>query len=428
MDSAPHRAPDRAPDQADRTYRRLAAGSLLTSFAGSAPSALYPLYQREWGFPGWLLTVVFAVFVAGIIVALPAAPVSNRLGRRPVLLTAVACCLLGTALLLVPGLPNLLTASAVLGFGVGLYQTTVNAALVELVPAGRATATPEPAMAEARTAHTSPADRDAGSGPRAALDRRVARATLASSRMGALGLASGPLCAGLLAQYAPAPTMLIYLAELVALAVLLAALARTPLGRAVRPDTAPSAPARPAAAGPIALFAAMAFFAYAGGAFLNATGSTIMVTWLRVDNLAVGGLALALMFGSSALAQTWITRTGPGPLVRAGLVAGVVGLFCVAVAVAAGTPALMLAAAVLVGMGQGGAYAGSLALLNLSVPAARLATMTGRYYLAAYAGAALPSLAAGWAFAQAGLATATLLFACAIGVPALFIAVRTRFA
>jgi hypothetical protein len=372
------------------TYRRLAFGSLLTSFCGSAPSALYPLYQRQWGFPGWALTVVFAVFVAGIIVALLAGPVSNRVGRRPVLLAALVSCLVGTASLMVAGFGWLIAASFVLGFGVGLYQTTVNAALVELMPA-----------------------------------EQVTRATLASSRMGALGLATGPLLAGTLAQYAPAPTHLVYLIELLALGGTLLTLARTPLGRASVSTTALPVSSG-SLRGPVALLAAMAFFAYAGGAFLNATGSTILVTWLKVDNLALGGLSLALLFGSSALAQTLITRTGPAVLVRAGLVVGVAGLFCLAIAVGAGVAPLVLAAAVLVGMGQGGAYAGSLTLLNLTVPGPRLAAMTSRYYLAAYAGAALPSLAGGWAFAQFGLATAALLFACAIGTPALIVALLAR--
>ena len=373
-----------------QTYWCLALGSLLTALCGSAPSALYPLYERDWDLSAWTPTLVFAVFIGGIICALLIVPISDRVGRRPVLVTAVAMSSLGALILLTGnGFPWLLAANYVQGLGVGLYQSTVNAALVELLPAGQ-----------------------------------YSRATIASSRMGTVGLAAGPLGAGILAEYAPDPLRLVYVVELVSLVALLVVLLRTAEGGQARAPTLSAEPDQKYAdRGPMsrALLFAVAALAFASGAFLNATASTLVVTWLGVDNLAVGGIAVTLLFSSSALTQSWVTRWRPAAVMCMGLVVAAAGLFLDAAALAVRSPELMLTAILVIGSGQGGAYAGSLAQLNMTARGPRLGAATGRYYLAAYAGAAFSSLAGGWAFARFGTSFGALIFACWIGMPAVIV-------
>jgi MFS family permease len=58
--------------------------------ASSAPTPLYPIYQREWGFSAITTTVVFAVYAIAVLAALlVVGKISDHVGRRPVLLAAL---------------------------------------------------------------------------------------------------------------------------------------------------------------------------------------------------------------------------------------------------------------------------------------------------------------------------------------------------
>ncbi|MFD1275137.1 MFS transporter [Streptomyces kaempferi] len=72
-------------------FASIAAVFILFMAASSAPSPLYVIYQQEWSFSATTLTSVFAVYVAGMIAALLVlGALSDHIGRRPVLATAIA--------------------------------------------------------------------------------------------------------------------------------------------------------------------------------------------------------------------------------------------------------------------------------------------------------------------------------------------------
>ncbi|MFD5512615.1 MFS transporter [Streptomyces sp. NPDC127051] len=59
--------------------------------ASSAPTPLYPLYQDQWGLTALTITVVFSAYALTLLVALLAVGgLSDHLGRRPVLMGALA--------------------------------------------------------------------------------------------------------------------------------------------------------------------------------------------------------------------------------------------------------------------------------------------------------------------------------------------------
>src|SRR3954451_7118514 len=82
-----------------RAFWMLAATLGFVLFASSAPSPLYIVYQAKWHFSAITLTSVFAVYVVALLVALVVAgSLSDRVGRRPVLLGALAVQLAGMVL------------------------------------------------------------------------------------------------------------------------------------------------------------------------------------------------------------------------------------------------------------------------------------------------------------------------------------------
>src|SRR5664279_2870772 len=70
----------------------LQASIVVTFLAGSsAPTPLYAVYQDEWGFTPITTTVVFGVYAVAVLVALLiAGSLSDHVGRRPVLIAAIA--------------------------------------------------------------------------------------------------------------------------------------------------------------------------------------------------------------------------------------------------------------------------------------------------------------------------------------------------
>jgi MFS family permease len=59
--------------------------------ASAAPTPLYRVYQARWGFSATTLTAVFAVYVLFLLMTvLIFGSVSDHVGRRPVVITALA--------------------------------------------------------------------------------------------------------------------------------------------------------------------------------------------------------------------------------------------------------------------------------------------------------------------------------------------------
>ena len=71
-------------------YALVAAVIGLALFASSTPSPLYATYRELWGFSPVVLTLVYATYAFGVLLALLlAGRVSDEWGRRPVLLVAL---------------------------------------------------------------------------------------------------------------------------------------------------------------------------------------------------------------------------------------------------------------------------------------------------------------------------------------------------
>src|ERR1700750_2564649 len=94
--SPPVPAATRAPAGRRKLSRPVAFAAIAAIFvafaaASGAPSPLYVVYQQQWGFSASSLTVVFAVYVAGLVAALLVfGALSDHVGRRPVLAAAIA--------------------------------------------------------------------------------------------------------------------------------------------------------------------------------------------------------------------------------------------------------------------------------------------------------------------------------------------------
>ena len=121
------------------SFSLLVFANVLLMASTSAPSPIYPLYLERWGFSVTILTVVFAVYVAGLVGALlTVGSLSDHLGRRPVLVASLLVAAAGTAIFWAAGgVYSLVLARVVQGIATGMATGALAAGLVEFSPEGR---------------------------------------------------------------------------------------------------------------------------------------------------------------------------------------------------------------------------------------------------------------------------------------------------
>src|SRR5689334_19049078 len=107
------------------------------------PTPLYPLYERELGFGGLMVTVVFATYAVGVLLALLlVGRLSDQVGRKAVLLPGLGLAAASSLVFLVPhSLVALFAGRLLSGLSAGIFTGTATATLIDLAPPeGRARA------------------------------------------------------------------------------------------------------------------------------------------------------------------------------------------------------------------------------------------------------------------------------------------------
>jgi MFS family permease len=357
---------------------------LIVMASATLPSPLYGLYRIRDNLSAFTITIVYAIYAAGTIAALLSVRfVAARIGRRGVMLAAVATMMAGVVVLAAwKALPGLLIGRFITGVGVGLASGTAITYLMEL----RA---------------------------RQGANALVTRARNIGTAVSVGGLGIGPIVAGFLAQWVSHPLTLPYLVFVALGAIALIGLAAAPeTGTTGPPAPAPtktSAPSRsvrvlvPGALTTLAAFAANGLFAGLSGLFLSTT--------LHHPSHALSGATLFLVFSAGVAAQLATGRLQPSRVFVLGTTSMLVGLALLVTSVRLPTPslALFLLSGVLIGAGAGAVFKGTTGLvLEATAPENRLA-MTSDLLIALFVGLSIPVIGAGVALDQGASAPDTVL-------------------
>jgi MFS family permease len=371
------------------TNTRLAFGLLAYAFAAimvgtTLPTPMYALYGQQMHFAVLTTTVIYATYAGGVLFALLAfGRWSDAIGRRPVLLAGVVFAVASAAVFLVADSVSVLLVARVLsGLSAGLFTGTGTAAIIEAAPENWRS-------------------------------RAAAVATVAN--MGGLGI--GPLLAGVLVQYAPAPLQLSFIVH-IALALLAG------MAVLVVPETSQrtgkigvqrmSVPAEVRAVFVVASLAAFAGFAVTG--LFAAVAPSFVAGVVGIDNHAVAGLIASSIFFASAVAQLAARNLNPNRAVAIGCAIMVVGMVILAVALQLSSLVGLITAAVVAGIGQGISFSRGLAAVADRTPADRRAEVSSTYFVVAYIAISLPVVGEGVAAQHWGLQTAGETFAIAVAV------------
>src|SRR5215217_5317315 len=108
----------------------------LALFASGTPSPLYATYRELWGFSPVVLTLVYATYAFGVLLALLlAGRISDEWGRRPVLLVALGGLLVtSVAFMVASSVTWLFVARGLQGVATGLALGAASAAMLDLHP------------------------------------------------------------------------------------------------------------------------------------------------------------------------------------------------------------------------------------------------------------------------------------------------------
>ncbi|PRH78285.1 MFS transporter [Streptomyces solincola] len=346
------------------------------------PTPLYGLYQEQIGFSELMVTVVFAVYAVAVITVLVlAGDFSDTLGRRPVLLCAMALSAASAGcFLLEDGLPLLFAGRVLSGGAAGLLSGAATAAVLELAGPGQ-----------------------------------QGRAGFAATAANMGGLGCGPLLSGVLAQYTSRPLDWPFWTHLGLVAVAAAvawSLPETVDRPRPRPPLRPQGVRVPAEVKGV--FAPAALAAFAGFSLLGlftAVAPSFAARNLGVTNHAVAGAIVFTVFAASTLGQSLTRRIGAPRALPAGCGVLVVGLALVASSLLAKSPALLVAGAVCGGIGQGLAFRAALTLVGDAAPAEHRGGTISAFFVVAYVGISLPVVGVGALAVTVDLRTAGLVFA-----------------
>jgi MFS family permease len=368
-------------------FAAIAAIFVTFAAASAAPSPLYVVYQHLWGFSPTTLTVVFAVYVAGLIASLLVlGALSDHIGRRPVLAAAIALEAVSFVLFLTAGdVAVLLAARLLQGIATGAAMTTLGAALVDLNP------------------------------PHA-----PGRAGLVNGIAPVSGLAVGALGCGALVQFGPSPTHLVWALLLAGMALAAVVVTRLPETSARRPGAAASltprlgVPARLRA--DLLALAPIIIASWAIGGLYLSLGPSVAATVFGLSNHLVGGFVVTLLCGTGAI-TSYALRKAPTPRVLAlagtlltvGAAISVTGLELANVALAA-------AGTIISGVGFGASALASFGTLALLAAPHERGELFAVALVIAYLAFSLPAVVAGFAATTYGLHATALVYATVVAL------------
>jgi MFS family permease len=371
---------DRAARSAGRRLSPAAAFLLLASITvsflagSSAPTPLYPLYMAQWGLTPLTITMIFGIYALAVLLALlVAGRLSDHLGRRPVLLTA-ALAQAATMVLFgfATSLTGLLLARVVQGLTTGAAIGAVGAAMIDL-------------------------------------DKT--RGTVANAVAPPFGTAMGALVAGVLVQYLPFPTHLVYavfgivfILQAIGLAYMTESIApRGSVLSSLKPQlNLPRATREPLL---LALPVLVAVWALAG--FYGSLGPMLVRSMLGSNSPLLGALSLFVLAAFGGLSVLVFQHREPKDMMMFGVANLFAGVAITVVSLPYSTMALFFLGTAIAGVGFGAGFQGAVrTVVPFAAPHERAGVLS-IVFIICYIAMGVPAVVAGWMVAQQGNIIAT---------------------
>jgi MFS family permease len=372
----------------------LAVFAFFVAMVGTTlPTPLYPLFEQRYSFGALLVTVIFAIYAFGVIAGLILfGNLSDRLGRKPLLLSGLALSAVSALLFLLAGsLAPIYAGRIVSGLSAGIFTGTATAYVIDLAPDGR---------------------------------RRLASFVAVFANLGGLG--TGTLLSGLLGQWAPHALRTPFAVDLGFVAVATAGLLLAPetVTRGALTFRVQRIGVPPEVAGVFlrASLAGVAAFAVSG--VFSSVAPEFLGLGLHRHSPALAGLLVFFLFVMSVAGQGLVLRLPNALDAGCGLLVG--GVALLAVSLAADSLAALFASAAVAGLGQGVIISAGLASIAERAPAERRGETASSFFVVLYLGLSVPVIAAGVAIHYTSLRSAGIGFCAGSGLLALGVLASLR--
>lgn len=330
--------------------------------ASSAPTPLYQVYQDSLHFSAAMLTVIFGVYAVSLLAALlTVGSLSDYLGRKPVIFAALILNMLAMLLFInADSTAYLIAARALQGFATGTATAVLSATL---------------------------------------LDTDRLRGPMLNSLAPLLGMASGGLGSGLLVEFAPRPTQLVYFTLLGLMALQAVCILRLPETVSRIPGALKSlaptlhVPEQARRALWLAMPLNVAVWSL-GGFFSSLAPSLVRAATGSTSHLIGGGLVAVVTLSGAVMIYSLRARAAD-KLMRLSAVLLAAGVALLLVAVQSASLWLFFVASVIAGLGFGGGFMGSVrSIVGLALPHERAGLMSA-FYVLSYLAFCVPALLAG---------------------------------
>jgi MFS family permease len=384
----------------NRVAYALAASVIgLGLFASVTPSPLYHAYSVLWHFSPLTLTLIYATYAFGVLASLLLfGGVSDDVGRRPVLLVALAGLMSATVLFMVADSAAwLFVARAIQGVSTGAALSAASAALLDLHPRRDPT----------------------GVG--------LTNATAATA-----GIGLGILVSSSLVRIGWEPRVLPYALLLGLAAIAFAGVYWMPEPVLDRPGLRLTLqrPKVPAVVRPQFVLAGLAVLSsWSIGALFFSLGPQLALHLFHSTNVIVSGIGIVALAGSATVAQLLTVRTAPWVAASIGSIALAAGMVMIVVASATDSSIAYLAGSIVGGAGFGAAFLGGLRALVAAIPPQHRAAVMAAFFVAAYGSLSVPAVLAGVLVTHISLQSTFEIFGSAVAAIALLVALqawRTR--
>lgn len=392
------RIPGLATSEPGRSHRLLPPSA---AFAGSAavfaslyvaagaPTPLLVVFEQQWHFPAWVLTVAFASYALGLLAALlVAGSLSDHIGRRPVLVGSLLV-ELGAMVMFVfaPDIGWVIAARTVQGIATGAATSAFSASVVEHAP-----------------------------------ERHKKLGTIITSIAPAGGLGLGALLTGAAVQFSGHATAIVFtaLAVIMVVGTGVAAFSAETVSRRPGATSAlvprvsvPRAARREFLAGiPVHMAAWML-----AGLFMG-LAPTIIRDLLGLHSGLLNGATAFVEPAAAAVAGLFLGRLTSRRTVFVGGTGVLLGTAVIEAGVATGMLSLLWVGGVIGGVGFGASFSGAIRTIAPLVPPHQRAGLFASIYLVAYLSFGVPAIIAGLLIAPVGLQGTVLGYGVAILVAA----------
>ena len=368
----PVQVPRRPPVAAAPRPRRLTGrpalyllASLTVSLlaASAAPTPLYAIYQARWHFTPITTTLVFGVYAVAVLASLlTLGKLSDHVGRRPVLLSALAVQAVSLLVFATAGgVPELLIARVIQGLATGAALGAIGAGL---------------------------------------LDVNRVRGTFANSVAPGIGSGSGVLLSALVVRYLPDPTHLIYLA--IAGVIVLQAAGVALMRETVNPKPGALASLRPeirlprTLRGPVLTAVPVLFAVWSLAGLYFALGPSLVHALTGSGDVVLGSLSLFILTLTAVLAIIVLRGAAGRTVMLTGILALIAGVSVTMLALGIASTPLFFVGSAISGVGFGAGFQGSIRIVVPQAAAHERAGVLSLLYIASYLGLGVPAVAAGF--------------------------------